>query len=125
MDKIKEYITNNLPLLDHSRTSDSFDLEDKTSKLLVVVANLNAFVYDLESTLTEARTIEKAIYSDVSKKAPDDKYQSIKRFVETNQSYIEAQQFCAETETSLKYVSSMKEVFLNGHIMFRQFSRSQ
>jgi hypothetical protein len=125
MDKIKDYIQKSLPLLEHNRTSDTFDLEDKTSKLLVVVANLTSFVYDLESTLTEARAIEKALYSDISKKAPDDKYQSIKRFVETNPQYIEAQQFCAETENSLSYLSSMKEVFLNGHIMFRQFSRSQ
>lgn len=125
MDKIKDYIQKNLPLLEHNRTTDSFELEERTSKLLVVVANLTSFVYDVESTLTEARAIEKALYSDISKQAPDDKYQSIKRFVETNPSYIEAQQFCAETENTLSYLTSMKEVFLNGHIMFRQFSRSQ
>ncbi len=125
MDKIKDYIQKNLPLLEHNRTTDSFELEERTSKLLVVVANLTSFVYDAESTLTEARAIEKALYSDISKQAPDDKYQSIKRFVETNPSYIEAQQFCAETENTLSYLTSMKEVFLNGHIMFRQFSRSQ
>jgi len=117
---IGDLINRGMELLEHKRTTDTFQLETKASSLLQITAELAQVRHGLEQALIKARSVERASAAKSMFGTNEKTVTEKKLRAETDVEYTAAREDLEDIENNITYIKSMMEIFRDGHIFYRR-----
>ena len=124
-DDVQLLIDTATTLLTRERKFSTFDMEERASGLLVTVAKLGQVSNDLQHQRIEALSLERASFGSTLAKAEGKNITERKIMADTASEYRDYKKKLETLDADLSYLKTMIDVFNNGHVMWRQFSRTE
>lgn len=123
--EVQELIETGLTLLGRERGFSSMDMEERASSLLLLVAKIGQISNELQHKRIEALSLERAYFGVTLSKTEGKNITERKIIVDANKEYRNSKVVLETLDADLAYLKTIIEVFNNGHVMWRQFSRSE
>lgn len=112
-------------LLPAKRASSSYDLQEKAATLLLITAKLAQERRVLEGLLLRASSVEKATYAQVFNMATAKAVSERQLKADTDSSVLERKEEAGDIKKDIAYVSTMIDIFTNGHILYRNVMKDE
>lgn len=98
------------------------EAQERCGKFLCVAAILTSYLKDTEVKKTKIKTLERTAFFD-SIKQEEGTITEKKLKAEGNMTYTEAREALETVDATITWIKNYKEIFLNAHVMYRQYSR--
>lgn len=122
--EVKEVIASGISLLAYDPGLTTSEKEERCATLLVLCAELLNIKASLQEDKIKATSLSAAIYATEQAKFLTVKSANEKKaLAEAEPAYISAREQEETVDADLKYINAIYDVFNNGHIMWRQYSR--
>ncbi len=112
-------------LLPATRSASSYDLQEKASTLLLIVAKLAQERRSLEGLLLRASSVEKATYAKKFNTATAKAVSERQLLADTDEEVLQRHEEAGDIKKDIAYVSAMIDVFNNGHILYRNVMKDE
>jgi hypothetical protein len=112
-------------LLPAKRSASSYDLQEKASMLLLITAKLAQERRVLEGLILRASSVEKATYAQVFNAATAKAVSERQLKADTDEAVLERKEETGDIKKDIAYVSTMIDIFTNGHIMYRNIMKEE
>jgi hypothetical protein len=121
---INTYINSHLALLEITHTIMPSEAENRASQLLRAVAVIAWFRLSLSNQLSQVSSLRDIAYKDNLVNSDCKNVTEKKVVAEASPEYIKNRENFEILDSNVKYLSTVIDVFNNGHILFRQMSKS-
>lgn len=125
-DDLRSYIKSHLDLLPVEQTLQPSDAECRAARLLVATAFLADYRHSMLAAKIAANSEAISTYSKVmntTEFGPKVTVTEKKSLTEANPDYLKSQESVDVFENNAKYLSTIIEVFNNGHLLLRQIAK--
>jgi hypothetical protein len=122
-EEVRKIIDTGLVLLDRTTASSQRDMEVRASSLLMIVAELSQERHELENEKIKASSTERGTFANAVHKAEGKNVTEKKLWAEAKPEYVQAKEALSAVDNDVAYLKAMIDVFMNGHVMWRQFSK--
>jgi hypothetical protein len=123
--EVRELIDSGLALLIRERDFNNFAMEIRASALLTLVAKLGQISNELQHERIGALSLERASFGSCLSSSDGKNITEKKIMAETSASYRPHKTKLEELDADLTYLKTIMDVFMNGHIMWRQFAKTE